>query len=142
MSRKDQEDGKYGHYIVIFLDFAGIRTKQCTEDDMEKWYARSGDSECLMGHKVLVFSSSFSSTDFLFFRFSNGIIAENRQPTVMWGINSLTLYHMKITVNVLTLIMNGTFLRSFIGNPHSFHDVVISTSFEMARNVFLLDPNP
>lgn len=51
----------------------------------------------------------FPSTDFPFLRFSNGILVENRQPIVMWGINPSNLYRTKITVNVLTLIMNGMF---------------------------------
>ncbi|KAE9387475.1 Oligoxyloglucan reducing end-specific cellobiohydrolase [Gymnopus androsaceus JB14] len=50
VSREDQ-DGKYGRYVVVFLDFAGIRTRECNDSDFEKWNARSGQSECLMGHK-------------------------------------------------------------------------------------------
>ncbi|KAE9396840.1 Oligoxyloglucan reducing end-specific cellobiohydrolase [Gymnopus androsaceus JB14] len=50
VSRNDQK-GKYGRYVVVFLDFAGIRTRQCSDSDFEKWNARSGHSECLMGHK-------------------------------------------------------------------------------------------
>ncbi|KAJ3780213.1 vacuolar protein sorting/targeting protein 10 [Lentinula aff. detonsa] len=51
VSRKDENYNKYGRYVVVFLDFAGIRNRKCEENDFERWYARSGKSECLMGHK-------------------------------------------------------------------------------------------
>jgi len=38
---------------MIFLDFAPLQTRQCTEDDFERWNARSSEGhECLMGRKV------------------------------------------------------------------------------------------
>jgi hypothetical protein len=38
---------------MIFLDFAPLQHRQCTEKDFERWYARSSEGkECLMGHKV------------------------------------------------------------------------------------------
>ncbi|KAK4688992.1 hypothetical protein P7C73_g1101, partial [Tremellales sp. Uapishka_1] len=41
-----------GRHAMIFLDFAPLSHRQCTEDDFERWYARSADGkECLMGHK-------------------------------------------------------------------------------------------
>ena len=51
LARKDQTG--QGRYTVIYLDFAPTRTRQCGDDDFERWYARSGksDEECLMGHK-------------------------------------------------------------------------------------------
>lgn len=52
VSRKDENYNQYGRYVVVFLDFAGIRNRKCEKDDFENWYARSGKSECLMGHKV------------------------------------------------------------------------------------------
>ncbi|KAF5379599.1 hypothetical protein D9757_009216 [Collybiopsis confluens] len=53
VSRRDQTND-IGRYIVVYLDFAGIRTRKCDKDrDLERWFARSGksDAECLMGHK-------------------------------------------------------------------------------------------
>ncbi|KAH8109150.1 hypothetical protein DFH11DRAFT_958248 [Phellopilus nigrolimitatus] len=50
LARKDQTGS--GRFVVIFLDFASTRSRQCTDNDFEKWYARSGDKhECIMGHK-------------------------------------------------------------------------------------------
>lgn len=58
LSRKDQRIGD-GRYAVIYLDFAGVRSRKCTENDFEKWYARAKpDTECLMGVKVSPASSS------------------------------------------------------------------------------------
>ncbi|KAH8103631.1 hypothetical protein DFH11DRAFT_1749978 [Phellopilus nigrolimitatus] len=39
LARKDQTDS--GRFVVIFLDFASTRSRQCTDSDFEKWYARS-----------------------------------------------------------------------------------------------------
>ncbi|CAL1713879.1 unnamed protein product [Somion occarium] len=51
ISKKDAK-GNDGRCVVIHLDFAKTRQRQCTEDDMERWYARSAtNEECLMGHK-------------------------------------------------------------------------------------------
>ncbi|KAH8113722.1 hypothetical protein DFH11DRAFT_1544928 [Phellopilus nigrolimitatus] len=41
LARKDQTGS--GRFVVIFLDFASTRSRQCTDSDFEKWYARSGD---------------------------------------------------------------------------------------------------
>jgi Sortilin, neurotensin receptor 3, C-terminal len=52
IAKKDQLDYN-SRFAVVFLDFAPIRTRQCTDNDLETWYARkTKDSECLMGHKV------------------------------------------------------------------------------------------
>lgn len=38
---------------MIYLDFAPLQHRKCTDDDFERWYARSEEGkECLMGHKV------------------------------------------------------------------------------------------
>ncbi|KAJ7132166.1 vacuolar protein sorting/targeting protein 10 [Mycena epipterygia] len=50
VARKDQTN-KIGRFVIVHLDFAKTRRKQCTGDDFEKWYARAAGSECLMGHK-------------------------------------------------------------------------------------------
>ncbi|EIW75279.1 Oligoxyloglucan reducing end-specific cellobiohydrolase [Coniophora puteana RWD-64-598 SS2] len=51
VAREDQQAGK-GRHAVVFLDFAGTRTRKCGDGDMERWYARSAaDKECLMGTK-------------------------------------------------------------------------------------------
>ncbi|KAI0314429.1 Oligoxyloglucan reducing end-specific cellobiohydrolase [Amylostereum chailletii] len=47
-----QDANAEGRYITAFLDFEPLRTRQCGDDDMERWNARtSRDKECLMGHK-------------------------------------------------------------------------------------------
>lgn len=52
VSRHDAK-GNNGRYVVIHLDFANTRSRKCTEDDFDKWYARSNTNEkCLMGHRV------------------------------------------------------------------------------------------
>ena len=50
MSRK--EAGNQHRHAVVFLDFATLQSRQCTENDFEKWYARPEGRQCLMGHKV------------------------------------------------------------------------------------------
>ncbi|KAJ7623514.1 vacuolar protein sorting/targeting protein 10 [Roridomyces roridus] len=50
VARKDQKDG-IGRFVIVYLDFIGTRNRKCTEEDFEKWYARSHKSECIMGHK-------------------------------------------------------------------------------------------
>ncbi|OCB88754.1 signal sequence binding protein [Sanghuangporus baumii] len=50
LSRKDQTG--QGRFVVVYLDFAPTRPRQCGDNDFEKWYARGGsDNECIMGHK-------------------------------------------------------------------------------------------
>ena len=45
--------GDGGRHALIFLDFAPLKNRQCSDKDFEKWYARSAEGkECLMGHKV------------------------------------------------------------------------------------------
>ncbi|ODN82335.1 signal sequence binding protein [Cryptococcus wingfieldii CBS 7118] len=47
-----RKDSGGGRHAMIQLDFAPLQTRQCTDDDFERWYARSGEgNECLMGHK-------------------------------------------------------------------------------------------
>ncbi len=42
-----------GRYATIFMDFATLQNRKCTDKDFEQWYARSEEGkECLMGHKV------------------------------------------------------------------------------------------
>ena len=51
LGRKDQSDE--AKHALVFLDFASIQKRQCTDSDFEKWYARTiKNKECLMGHKV------------------------------------------------------------------------------------------
>ncbi|TDL26564.1 signal sequence binding protein [Rickenella mellea] len=49
IARKDQKGD--GRFAVIYLDFAPTRNRKCIDNDFEKWYARSGSHECIMGHK-------------------------------------------------------------------------------------------
>lgn len=52
LAREDPSSGK-GRVGVAFLDFAGIRSRECSDNDFDKWYARTGQgNECVMGHKV------------------------------------------------------------------------------------------
>ncbi|KAL1737975.1 Sialidase [Schizophyllum fasciatum] len=51
VARRDQSDKKVGPYVVQWLDFADTRDRKCGDNDFEKWYARSGETECLLGHK-------------------------------------------------------------------------------------------
>ncbi|KAJ7626363.1 vacuolar protein sorting/targeting protein 10 [Mycena polygramma] len=50
VARKDQNN-EIGRFVTVFLDFANTRKRQCGENDFEKWYVRSANSQCLMGHK-------------------------------------------------------------------------------------------
>ncbi|THH04806.1 hypothetical protein EW145_g5251 [Phellinidium pouzarii] len=50
LARKDQTGT--GSFVVVYLDFAPTRSRQCNDNDFEIWTARSGDKhECIMGHK-------------------------------------------------------------------------------------------
>ena len=50
IAKKDQNgQGKFG---AVFLDFAVLDRRKCTDNDFETWTARSATHECLMGHKV------------------------------------------------------------------------------------------
>lgn len=50
---KSEHNGDNRPHAAIFLDFAPLRKVQCTDDQFEKWYARtSKGKECVMGHKV------------------------------------------------------------------------------------------
>ena len=45
--------GDGGRHALVFLDFAPLQTRQCKDNDFERWYARGAEGkECLMGHKV------------------------------------------------------------------------------------------
>ncbi|KAI0923357.1 vacuolar protein sorting/targeting protein PEP1 [Taiwanofungus camphoratus] len=50
LARGDQKSGQ-GRYATVFLDFAPMRSRKCSENDFEPWYARSLTHECLMGHR-------------------------------------------------------------------------------------------
>ena len=46
------KSGDGGRHALIFLDFAPLQTRKCTESDYVQWYARSEEGkECLMGHR-------------------------------------------------------------------------------------------
>jgi hypothetical protein len=48
-----QDTTSEGHFAAIFLDFAPMDRRKCSESDFEKWYARTmKNKECLMGHRV------------------------------------------------------------------------------------------
>lgn len=50
---KESLDGdKRRPHAAIFLDFATLSQKQCTESQFEKWQVRTAKDECVMGHKV------------------------------------------------------------------------------------------
>ncbi|KAG8983213.1 vacuolar protein sorting/targeting protein PEP1, partial [Tulasnella sp. 427] len=41
-----------GRFATVFIDFATMKKRQCTDGDFEKWYARTAKGkECLMGHR-------------------------------------------------------------------------------------------
>ena len=84
--------GDEGRHAMIFLDFAPLRHRQCTDKDFERWYARSSEGqECLMGHKVcesctLVCECGMCTDT----ETSNGIVEEDWTPSVMSVTNSRT----------------------------------------------------
>ncbi|KAF8174213.1 vacuolar protein sorting/targeting protein 10 [Pholiota molesta] len=50
VAKQDQRQD-VGKVVVVHLNFAKTRGRQCGEYDFEKWYARPHNSECLIGHK-------------------------------------------------------------------------------------------
>lgn len=59
LTKKDKGESGERH-IVVHIDFAALEKRKCSQDrgDFEKWYARTlgGTPDCLMGHKVSLFS--------------------------------------------------------------------------------------
>ena len=51
VARGDQKSGQ-GRFAAVFLDFAKLDRRKCSDGDFENWTARSSTHECLMGHKV------------------------------------------------------------------------------------------
>ena len=51
VAQKDQSKDT-GRVVIIQLDFSGTRKRKCRAEDIEKWYARTFKTECLMGHNV------------------------------------------------------------------------------------------
>lgn len=48
-----QDSTSEGRFAAVFLDFAPMGRRKCSEADFERWYARTvKNKECLMGHKV------------------------------------------------------------------------------------------
>ena len=107
VSKKDAK-GNTGRYVVIHLDFANTRSRQCGEDDFEKWYARtSTNEECLMGHKVRHPSPHTWASLAYNTHHSNGSNAERSTPTVTSETSSRIPLSTKRTALVPTKTTNG-----------------------------------
>jgi hypothetical protein len=51
LQRGDTEGNK--RFAAIHLDFSYMQTRQCDDDDVEKWYAQGvNGTDCIMGQKV------------------------------------------------------------------------------------------
>ncbi|KAJ7762850.1 vacuolar protein sorting/targeting protein 10 [Mycena maculata] len=50
IARKDQSH-EIGPFVIVYLDFANTRKRKCGDGDFEKWFARTTNNECVMGHK-------------------------------------------------------------------------------------------
>jgi hypothetical protein len=95
---------------MIFLDFAPLQHRQCTDKDFERWYARGAEGkECLMGHKVsLKLRSSLTN--------SNGI-EEGSWMRCVTSVTSLrTQLVTRRTVLAQKKTMNGMFLLSTLAH--------------------------
>ncbi|KIM23064.1 hypothetical protein M408DRAFT_78021, partial [Serendipita vermifera MAFF 305830] len=70
---------------VVHLDFSQIQTRQCTENDVEKWYAQGRETDCVMGEKVfLTLGFSFGS---LISFLSNGPGGESLRGIATWVLH-------------------------------------------------------
>ncbi|KAI0676132.1 Oligoxyloglucan reducing end-specific cellobiohydrolase [Trametes maxima] len=49
LAKRDQTNN--GRFAAVFLDFATLDRRKCSDGDFEQWRARSSTHECLMGHK-------------------------------------------------------------------------------------------
>ena len=84
-----------------------MRGEKCKDDDFERWYARAGDHECIMGHKVRrYFVYQVFALQYYWPR-SNGTKDGSRVAIVMLERNLTTPLGTKRTVHVPTWIMNG-----------------------------------
>jgi hypothetical protein len=108
LSRKDTKPE--GKHVVVFLDFAGMRDRQCEDGDFEKWYARGkGGHECIMGHKVcLVHICGTEAGIENLVDGSNGTTGESKTRIVMLVTNSRTPWYMRSTAHAKSLTTNGT----------------------------------
>lgn len=103
-SRKESTEGRHA---LIFLDFAPLQHRQCTEKDFEKWYARSSEGqECLMGHKVS-HAIRIGSVNTKLMMNSNGINVGSLTRLVMSVISLKILLDMRNLVLVQMKISNG-----------------------------------
>ncbi|CDS81921.1 related to VPS10 domain-containing receptor SorCS1 precursor [Sporisorium scitamineum] len=51
-SQTRSQAGSNDRNVAVFLDFAEMKKRKCTERDMEKWYVQAAaEGSCLMGHK-------------------------------------------------------------------------------------------
>lgn len=86
---------------MIFLDFAPLQHRQCTEKDFERWYARSSEGkECLMGHKVSCARTSGADR-------SNGTSGESWTRCATSGTSLRTRWVMRRTARAPRKITNG-----------------------------------
>ena len=110
LSRNDAGDN--GRFVVIFLDFSPTRLRKCTEDDFEKWYARTASGhECLMGHKVYALVGCRHIRTLTYLPSSNGTRDVRRMRIVMSVRFSATPLSTRTIASVQTRISNGVDFR-------------------------------
>jgi len=120
---------------VIHLDFAPTRTRQCGEDDLEKWYARGTNGhECIMGHKVILVTSKLClMTDLVL---SNGFGDASSELTATSVTSSKTLSRTRNTARAWIWTMSGK-IPTFQLFHVSALPSVITTMFEKGIIVYL-----
>ena len=104
LQRGDSKEKK--RYALIHLDFGYLRTRECGENDVEKWYARGVNAtDCIMGQKVVdqIWRPLVTDKPYT----SNGFGGGNRERIVIWGINAGNPTQMSNTACARTLIMAG-----------------------------------
>ena len=109
-----QESTPEGRFAAIFLDFAPMGRRKCSDADYERWYARTvKNKECLMGHKVFtpVVKEVYIRTDKRWD--SNGTSAARLARTATSAKNSQTPWYTKRIVHAKMTTTNGTLRRGY-----------------------------
>ncbi|KAH9989911.1 Oligoxyloglucan reducing end-specific cellobiohydrolase [Russula compacta] len=76
-----QDSTSEGRFAAVFLDFAPMGRRKCSEADFERWYARTvKNKECLMGHKQWYWRRKSGADCYVGEKFSDPVEHEENCP--------------------------------------------------------------
>jgi hypothetical protein len=130
LPRKDSNnEGSVG---VVFIDFAGMHDRQCTEDDKEKWHPVGPDGKkCIMGHEVRTRRHfNIWVSDLVD---SNGIGVVRKTQIATWGTSSRILKSIKRTAHALKRTTSGKL--TVVLSKYISYDVISDFNYVLDNNV-------